>query len=1724
MVKFEPGSWVWIEDDEEKYLPAKVQSGFTAGEATTVRTEDGEDHKLDAKQSAAVIECNNEVLNSNVQDLINISDLNEMSILHSLRIRFKEDKIYTSISAILVSVNPFRLLPLYTPEILAKYRDGNPRDLAPHVFQSANTAYTDMLSNNLDQSVVISGESGAGKSEAMKLILQFLTVVSGRASGSGEGGNASSVKLEQQILAANPILEAFGNAKTSRNNNSSRFGKLITINFDSAGVIIGGGIINYLLEKSRVCRQTEVERNYHIFYQLLTVAQTDPTLAAELDLKSADLFDITNPNGKGVVTISGTHSDEKDFEDMCNSMRVLNFTDQEKTSIFRIVAGVLHFGNVQFKATKADSGDEGSAICNMDTLKHACKVWNVDEASMAKFLTAKNLGKRSVVLVPYTKQQACDARDAMIKKVYGNLFQMIVNKINDQLSAGGAPRHKFIGVLDIFGFESFEVNSFEQLCINFCNEKLQFHFNEHIFKMEQTLYAEEGIVIPGSSFVDNQPTLDLLELKGTGIFSLCDEEINVPRGTDDTYLNKMAQKHGPGGGKHPNFVVPKGKVCLNPAKCFGVNHYAGVVYYDVSGFLDKNKDQLHTDLQGVLSGSTMSMIADMFEGEEGDRSRTGGAKNKKMTLGGQFKMQLNELIDTLNSTHPNFIRCMKSNDEKVGRKFNAGRMQDQLRYAGLVEVCRIRKLGFPVRRPFQEFFLRFKCCDLTSPNLDAQLASLESKGKLIKGEWAKGKTRVFMRTAQAASLEAFREESLTTVAKVVQTWVRRFLARKAVKHYFAILKQIEDSIKLRTEEAVDEAIGLSSELPWGGTHMKQVKEGSALLKVLQEENRVLKLVSAAIESQNLATLKSALGHAEKVSSPPAKLASLIKEAKEMVQKIEAELAVIAGLQEAAKTRSLSSLTTYIKKAEEMALTGKAEYAHAVALKKAIEEEEALLSELTKIAASKDLDALSACIEKCHGLGDRAEVKSAIQVRETIIAERGAAEMERQRKMAEEAANKRAELEDGFNKRLKAAMVESNATALKDILTDAVQNGIETAVCEEARALVDKLSVLDGNRDELNAALGVLKVKAASKEGVQATDIAPLNEAISRAEASIAGTNLEFPELELAKKMAGNFLKFPEIVKQLEAAIAANERTALNTAVSAAQNVQMDNDLVATARDMQSALESKYREEKAAKGEALEEIDDYSEAEEAREKRKEEARQDMYEFKNFPGLRKPADYAKGFIMSKTAVREGFLLFSDQQIPRSLTVAAGKDMNQMSVLMHQNILGYCGDKQMNFPADLARDLMEKGVKDKIIRDEIYCQLIKHLTKNPRPESSAKGWQLMCMCVAVFPPSFDFEKYLLHFILKRAEEGRGAVVDYAKYCIRMLEATLAQGEQKFVPSIEQILAYKERPPILATIVLVDDSLVLENVPIAPHVNTGTVLSMSCQVLLLQDKRINTLGIFVYDMGPIHKDKDLDEAQPYAGLARTPRPLSNDSFLGDVTVQKARQKRKYKFVIKQKIFLKKLYMRGNDANFERLCYLQGEDEAIVGDNLKIEQADHMAYLSAISLLINMGELGNSHAELMDADMPSFIAESWLSAMSEEEWSTKILEQVNANGGELRSKSMEDLQDVFLKTIQSSPLYGSHFFNVRQVKNKVQQWPAELRLGFSQVGLTVYDMDKNDLAVFPFADIHRWGGSSTQFSLVLSGKDIGVDGQFEFVVLSSQAADMAAIILDMIRAIMSSK
>jgi len=461
----EADQWVWIPDDADCFIPAKAKAAFHIGEACKVLSEDGEDVNL--PDSKDVLPLNDEVLDYKIDNLINFKDLNERALLHNLRLRFKHDLIYTYVSSILISVNPFKLLPIYTPEVLESYRQGS-RGKAPHVFAIADNAYNNMVNEQKNQSVVISGESGAGKSEATKLILQYIAEASSRASGI----RAKENSLEQQILQSNPIMEAFGNAKTVRNNNSSRFGKLITVYFDGSGSVSGGSIISYLLEKSRVVGPSEGERNYHIFYQLIAGGEAYPELKQALSLDTANMFTYT----EGIDKIPGV-SDEKDFEDVKSAMDTLKITEEERMEVFRTVAAVLHAGNLKFEKVENSTSEDGSKISNEDVTQCVGNLLSIEAGTLNTVLTSKRMGTRSVVIVPYSQNQAMQARDAMAKAVYSKMFDWIMSKINLTLSGGKEhdPTHKIIGVLDIFGFESFEYNSFEQLCINYCNEKLQFH-------------------------------------------------------------------------------------------------------------------------------------------------------------------------------------------------------------------------------------------------------------------------------------------------------------------------------------------------------------------------------------------------------------------------------------------------------------------------------------------------------------------------------------------------------------------------------------------------------------------------------------------------------------------------------------------------------------------------------------------------------------------------------------------------------------------------------------------------------------------------------------------------------------------------------------------------------------------------------------------------------------------------------------------------------------------------------------------------------------------------------------------------------------------------------------------------------------------------------------------------------------------------------------------------
>eukprot|EP00605_Chrysophyceae_sp_TOSAG23-4_P001761 GSChrysophyteH1.ASY1.ANO1.1949.1 assembled CDS len=1453
-LKYEPGSYVWIEDQEERYLPAKVLKGFAVGEAGTVETEDGEEHNLSEAESKLTIPCNPEALDSKIEDLIEISDLNEMSILHVLRIRFKQDRIYTNISAILISVNPFKLLPLYTPEMLDRYRNG-PRGLPPH---------------STDQSVVISGESGAGKSEATKLILQFITDVSvSRHAGS-----------KQQILAANPILEAFGNAKTLRNNNSSRFGKLITINFDKAGSIVGGGIINYLLEKSRVVGQSIGERNYHIFYQLLST------------VKKAAL-----------------------------SFRIMGFNETDVDSICKIVAGVLHFGNVKFKAIDV-GGDE--------------------------------------VL---TSRQLKSTGDA----VYSELFQ----KMN------------FIGVLDIFGFESFEVNTFEQLCINFCNEKLQYHFNEHIFKMEIDLYALEGITIAASSFVDNQPTLDMLELPRTGLFSMLDEECVVPRGSDEGYLSKA-------------------KDCKEHLKNFGVLHYAG-----------PNKDSVHDDIVDSLRTSSLSMLVEMFPKEAAAAAPSRG----------QFKNQLNELVNTLNSTFPHFVRCMKSNDEKKGNIFTSARMQDQLRYAGLVEVCRIRKLGYPVRLLFDEFFRRFKCCSLTCSNLDEQLAFLEKENQSLK-------------------LELYREENITAVAILVQKCARRYIARLAW-------------------------------LPHNGSSLSVVVDCKKLLA------RVLDRLLGALQVAE--TMDPPLTEAD---------TPLIAECNEWILKIEKINAARAALVAAIASRDIPSLVSALAQAVESEMKGP-EIAQATTLKRRLEDEEAAIVQVVKAIDLNDLEAITEAINSAADLAK-------------------AAELERRRLEEEEAARKRQATHDAAMEKVRAATKSMDPADLQMAVDNAANMGLQNSEITAAQAVLNNLQLVSTAKSKMDAALKLLKTKANS--GLVAKDLTRLKEAIKNAQSILeTAPDVPLPELDEADNMLKTYKEQSSINEKLLAAVEQRDRVAIRKALDPAENLGLPWDSVDVATELLRELETKE--------------EPYDEAEEARVQRQNVASQPKYSFQYFSQLRTPDDFARGTytLWGKNTVRLSHLVHQKDKLPRSITMLS-KDMSKRAMEIFQNLLGYMGDKQMNFPPMLAQDVLRKGFEIKPLRDEIYCQIIKQLTNNPRPESVAKGWQLLCMCVATFPPSYDFEMYLMHFILERRDTGRGVVVSFAQYCLRTLEAMLSHGEGVgYVPQVEEIKAFAERPPVLATISLVNGAVLATDLPVTPDTNVLKILEMCVQWTELSDQRVENLGIFVYDIGPKGDQKAL-KAAPYDDLERTPRPLRNEDFLGDVYITKARQKREFKLVFKKKVFLPSENYRGEDPAYDRLLYLQAEDETIIQGNIELPDEGTAAYLACISMAVFFRlDLGDTVEDLMAQEVQDFIALGWRDQKTPEEWGTLVLDH--------RSKGMlpteEDAEDpdheswflnlqwLFVETIMESPMYGMHWFychpNIsprKQVPKLIRDLPRNMALAFNYDGLHLFSESHECLASYGYADIFRWGGSS---------------GLFELCVITSQSTDQASIILDHIHAIMNS-
>eukprot|EP00041_Stephanoeca_diplocostata_P035801 m.1275779 g.1275779 ORF g.1275779 m.1275779 type:complete len:1469 (+) comp24762_c0_seq12:253-4659(+) len=856
------GDWVWIPDKEEVFVPAKKcgtpqKAGKKGGRMQQVELKSGD--MMSVKEEDCT-PFNRSSLKRVVADLTLLDDMTPQLILHNLKKRFSDGNIYTNVGTILISINPYKRLPLYTDDVIKRYMRKTPgQELPPHVFNIAHDAYYGITGFQQLQSIVISGESGAGKTEATKQCLQYLAAIAGSETG-----------VENKILMANPILEAFGNAKTLRNDNSSRFGKYIEVYMNEKNKISGCQIKHYLLEKVRVSQPGQGERNFHVFYQLCKAAEAATQQKLSLLRKPAGYHILSSCSD--VATINDT----EDFKELTEAFIALKFSPEEVQGLYSVLGAILALGNLTFVEHKADQ-----AAVAKDARKHlttAADILQLDQFALAEALVSREIkvSGQETTKASLTVAEASATRFALCKFVYGKMFDWLVGRINrsfndndvsdDIFGKSVTDAHTgtevlYVGILDIFGFEILQENSFEQLCINFTNEMLQQHFNNNTFKIEEKVYTSEGIDFEHVEFIDNEPMIELITANQTGILPILDEELVVPNGSDKGFLEKLADKQG----RNPVFSQNRKKFTH-----FFVSHYAGKVEYDGEGFLEKNRDALQMDLVEVLQKSDNALVQVLYPDHEEVSS-----KDRKASLSKQFQRQLRDLMKQLYRTEPHYIRCVKPNADKAPLKFVSQLSYEQLTYSGVFEAVAIRKQGYPFRLSHEDFAGRYaKICkgSISSGSAKGKCEEIIKKMKLDRTNIRIGNTRVLYRAMEYRKMELEWEiitknerilEALETLTNVDSSTMDHDEKENYIIRLADAVRQA-DLFRIKTKTA---------------------EKGRAMLEHFVEERmdpKTKRQLEDAIKSMNLDKLQTVLEVCEREGY----LTKLVRRARELCEQIE----------------------------------------------------------------------------------------------------------------------------------------------------------------------------------------------------------------------------------------------------------------------------------------------------------------------------------------------------------------------------------------------------------------------------------------------------------------------------------------------------------------------------------------------------------------------------------------------------------------------------------------------------------------------------------------------------------------------------------------------------------------------------------------------------------------------------------------------------------------------
>ncbi|XP_034240458.1 myosin heavy chain, muscle isoform X7 [Thrips palmi] len=766
----------WVPDEAEGFVQGEIKG--TKGDLVTVGLPNGEEKAFKKEQVGQV----NPPKYEKAEDMSNLTYLNDASVLYNLKQRYYHKLIYTYSGLFCVAINPYKRFPVYTNRCAKLYRGKRRNEVPPHIFAISDGAYVNMLTNRENQSMLITGESGAGKTENTKKVIAYFATV-GASTKKDEAKDTKKGTLEDQVVQTNPVLEAFGNAKTVRNDNSSRFGKFIRIHFGPSGKLAGADIETYLLEKARVISQQSLERSYHIFYQMMSGSVKGLKASCML---SDNIYDYNNV-AQGKITIPNVDDGEE-----CvltdQAFDVLGFSAEDKSDIYKITASVMHMGGMKFKQrgreeqAEPDGTEEGARVA---------KLLGVDCDDLYKNLVKPRIKVgNEFVTQGRNVNQVSYSVGALSKGIFDRLFKYLVKRCNETLDTQQKRQH-FIGVLDIAGFEIFDYNGFEQLCINFTNEKLQQFFNHHMFVLEQEEYKKEGIVWAFIDFgMDLLACIELIE-KPMGILSILEEESMFPKATDKTFEEKLMNNHL---GKSPNFQKPKPpKPGQQPAH-FAIGHYAGTVSYNITGWLEKNKDPLNDTVVDQFKKGTNKLLVEIFadhpgqSGGGGDAGGKGGRGKKGggfATVSSSYKEQLNQLMTTLRSTQPHFVRCIIPNELKQPGVIDSHLVMHQLTCNGVLEGIRICRKGFPNRMNYPDFKLRYK---ILAPQAIAKVDDEKKCAEIIlkntaldEESYRLGHTKVFFRAGVLGQMEELRDDRLGKIISWLQAYIRGYLSRKGFK-------------------------------------------------------------------------------------------------------------------------------------------------------------------------------------------------------------------------------------------------------------------------------------------------------------------------------------------------------------------------------------------------------------------------------------------------------------------------------------------------------------------------------------------------------------------------------------------------------------------------------------------------------------------------------------------------------------------------------------------------------------------------------------------------------------------------------------------------------------------------------------------------------------------------------------------------------------------------------